>query len=220
MNESDKRQLETLREAEISAAEVGELTGQTAHAIESIYTPVRTRRTAGESQVAAVTRVLRLHNIKPSNGLVTMLIDAVRDTTPPPLEVTIGMLTGILRSLDPADAVDAWTVRSAREIVTILSKRPEVKRVAELVDDESIWRALEGTISGMLSSVCRGQDLHTVDNTTGQQVPVRKIADDLRRTLQEAIGVAKRLDEHQHFTGRIEGWRDLAERAEKALSAP
>jgi hypothetical protein len=66
-------------------------------------------------------------------------------------------------------------VRSAREIVSILSKRPEVKRVTELVNDERLWCTLEGTIAGMLHRVCRGQDLHTVDNATGQRVP------DLRR---------------------------------------
>jgi hypothetical protein len=46
---------------------------------------------------------------------------------------------------------------------------------------------------------------------------IREIANDLRRTLQEAIGVARRLDEHQHFTGRIEGWCNLVQRAEKVL---
>jgi hypothetical protein len=46
---------------------------------------------------------------------------------------------------------------------------------------------------------------------------VREAALDLRRALQEAIGVAKRLDEQQHFAGRIGGWHDLALRAEKVL---
>jgi hypothetical protein len=44
-----------------------------------------------------------------------------------------------------------------------------------------------------------------------------EVAIDLLRALQEAIGVAKRLDEQQHFTGRIGGWYDLALRAEKVL---
>lgn len=89
-----------------------------------------------ESPVEAVSRVLRRSQIEPSNVLVMMLIDAVRETTPPPREVTIGMLTRILQSLDPASALDDWAVRSSREIVKILSSRPEIKHVAALVDDE------------------------------------------------------------------------------------
>lgn len=46
---------------------------------------------------------------------------------------------------------------------------------------------------------------------------VRAIADDMRRALREAIGIAERLDAHRHFTGRIEGWRDLTQRAEEVL---
>lgn len=112
-----------------------------------------------ESPVAAVSRVLlrELGIDKPTNMLVMMLIDAVRETTPPPREVTIGMLTKILQSLDPAQALDDWAVRSSREIVRILSERPEVKRAA--ADSETIWCTLEGVIAGMLFRVCRGMDL-------------------------------------------------------------
>jgi hypothetical protein len=109
-----------------------------------------------ESSGAAVSRVLRHHQIEPSNVLVMMLIDAVRDTTPPPREVTIGMLTKILQSLDPSPTVEAWAVRSSREIVAILSRRPEVRRIADFIDDARIWCTLEGTIAGMLLRVCRG----------------------------------------------------------------
>jgi hypothetical protein len=119
-----------------------------------------------ESPVAAVTRVLTLeHGITPDNTLVMKLIEAVRETTPPPREVTIGMLTKILQSLNPAKTVDAWAERASREIVSILSKRPEVQQVAKLVDDERLWCTLEGTIAGLLLRVCRGQDLDmdTVD---------------------------------------------------------
>jgi hypothetical protein len=52
---------------------------------------------------------------------------------------------------------------------------------------------------------------------TKKEDSVRKIADDLRRALQEAARIAKRLDERQHFTGRIEGWLDLVQRAEEVL---
>lgn len=125
-----------------------------------------------ESPVAAVSRVLfdELGIDKPSNVLIMRLIEAVRETTPPPREITIGILSKILQSLDPAQAVEAWAVRSSREIMTILSGR-----VAELVNSEHLWCSLEGTIAGMLLRVCRGQDLSTMDNTTGQQAP------DLRR---------------------------------------
>jgi hypothetical protein len=130
-----------------------------------------------ESPVAAVSRVLfdQLGIDKPSNILVMRLIDAVRETTPAPREVTIGMLSKILQSFDLSDAVEAWADRSSREIVEILSKHPVVKRAAELIDSDHVWCSLEGTIAGMLSRVCRGLDLNTVDNTTGQQSP------DLRR---------------------------------------
>jgi hypothetical protein len=45
----------------------------------------------------------------------------------------------------------------------------------------------------------------------------REIADVLRRALQEAAGVVERLDERRHFTGRLEGWRELSRRAEEEL---
>jgi len=123
-----------------------------------------------ESPVTAVSHVLRREGIEPSNRLVMMLIEAVRETSPPPRETTIGMLTKILQSLDPAQVVDAWAVRSSREIVALLSRRPEVRRVADLVDDERLWCSLEGEIAGMLLRVCRGQDLTITDSDTGQQV--------------------------------------------------
>jgi len=114
-----------------------------------------------ESPVEAVSRVLvRETGAAPSNVLTMMLIEAVRETTPPPREVTIGMLTLILQSLAPDQALDAWAIRSSREIVQILSEQPAVRKVAELVDDERLWCTLEGTIAGMLLRVCRGQDLN------------------------------------------------------------
>lgn len=114
-----------------------------------------------ESPIDAVSRVLvRETGAAPSNVLAMMLIDAVRETTPPPREVTIGMLTRILQALSPGQALDAWADRSAREIVQILSEQPAVREVAELVDDERLWCTLEGTIAGMLLRVCRGQDLN------------------------------------------------------------
>lgn len=121
-------------------------------------------RNEDNSPVAAVSRVLlRETGSTPSNVLAMMLIDAVRETTPPPREVTIGMLTKILQALEPAQALDEWAVRSAREIVKILSKRPEVQHVAALVADERLWCELEGTLAGMLIRVCRGQDLERVE---------------------------------------------------------
>lgn len=111
------------------------------------------------SPVEAVTQVLSSFGIAVTNILVMELIDAVRDTTPPPREVTIGMLAMILKSLDPASALEGWACRSSREIVKILSELPEVKRIAELHDDERMWCTLEGVISAMLIRVTRGQDL-------------------------------------------------------------
>lgn len=117
-----------------------------------------------ESPIAAVSRVLsRETGIMPSNVLAMMLIEAVRETTPPPREVTIGMLTKILRSLEPTQALDAWAVRSSREIVKILSRRPDVRHIATLVDDEQLWCTLEGVIAGLLIRVCGGQDLDGQD---------------------------------------------------------
>ena len=113
-----------------------------------------------ESPVAAVSRVLsRETGVVPSHTLVMMLIEAVRRTTPVPREVTIAVLSKILRSLEPTQALDAWAVRSSREVVQVLSRRPEVQRVSELVSDEALWCALEGTVAGLLIRVCCGQDL-------------------------------------------------------------
>ena len=114
-----------------------------------------------ESPIDAVSRVLvRETGAAPSNVLAMMLIDAVRGNTPPPRETTIGMLTLILQSLAPDQALDAWANRSSREIVQILAEQPAVRKVGELVDDERLWCTLEGTIAGMLLRVCRGQDLN------------------------------------------------------------
>src|ERR1700729_1304621 len=101
-----------------------------------------------ESPVDAVHRVCKSQfGFTPSNVHTMMLIDAVRETTPPPMDMTLGLLNKLLQSLDPSNALDAWADRSSREIVKILSQRPEVKHVAELVDDERLWCELEGTIS-------------------------------------------------------------------------
>ena len=113
-----------------------------------------------ESPIEAVSRVLvRETGTLPSTVLAMMLIEAVRETTPPPREATIGMLTLILQALTPDQALDAWAARSSREIVKLLSEQSAVRKVAELVDDERLWCTLEGTIAGMLLRVCRGQDL-------------------------------------------------------------
>lgn len=114
-----------------------------------------------ESPVAAVTRVLRSKTdiINPSNMLVMMLVEAVQKTTPAPRAVSIAMLTKILQSLDPDKSIDEWATRSAREIVGIMAGWPEVKRVAELVQDEAMWCILEGTIAALLIRVCQGKDL-------------------------------------------------------------
>jgi hypothetical protein len=116
--------------------------------------------TAHESPIEAVARVLsRESGIQPSNVLAMMLIEAVRATTPPPREVTIGMLSKILRSLEPSEALDTWASRSSREIVKIMSGHPAVQQSAALIDDERLWCTLEGTIAAMLIRVCCGQDL-------------------------------------------------------------
>lgn len=122
-----------------------------------------------ESPIAAVSRVLtRETGVVPNNVLAMMLIDAVRATTPPPREITIGMLAKILQALDPSRALDEWATRSSREIVKILSDQPEVKQIAALVNDERLWCTLEGTIAGLLLRVCRGQDLTDETAVTGQ----------------------------------------------------
>lgn len=116
--------------------------------------------TTTESPIEAVTRVLaRETSIQPSNVLAMMLIEAVRATTPPPREVTIGMLSMILRSLEPSEALDAWAHRSSRKVVKIMSGHPAVQQAAALIDDERLWCTLEGTIAALLIRVCCGQDL-------------------------------------------------------------
>lgn len=117
-----------------------------------------------ESPVAAVQRVLvRETGSMPSTKLTMLLIEAVRETTPPPREVTVSMLTKILQSLTPSEALTAWADRSSREIVKLLARQPTVQKVAKLVNDERLWCTLEGTIAGMLLRVCCGQDLETPD---------------------------------------------------------
>ncbi len=111
------------------------------------------------SPIEAVQQVLLRMGVTPSNVLCMMLIDAVRNTTPPPREVTIGYLSRILESLSPTQALDDWTYRSSREIVKILSDHPAVKAAAKVIDSEHVWDQLEGTIAGMLMRVCTGKDL-------------------------------------------------------------
>jgi len=107
-----------------------------------------------ESPFAVVSRIItRETGVAPKNTFVMELIDAVRRTSPPPREVTIGMLSRILRSLEPTPALDDWAVGSAREIVGILSRHLDIHSV------ENLPCALEGTISGMLKRVCSGMDL-------------------------------------------------------------
>lgn len=116
-----------------------------------------------ESPFGAVTRILHSAGVyEPTNSLVMQLIDAVRETTPPPQFVTINMLSKVLQALEPSQALDNWAVRSSREIVKILSQRPEIQHVARLVDNEALWCTLEGTIAGMLLRVCNGKDLDGV----------------------------------------------------------
>ena len=46
------------------------------------------------------------------------------------------------------------------------------------------------------------------------------LVDDLRRALREACDIAERLDDRRQFTGRIAGWRDVADPARKPAKAP
>lgn len=69
------------------------------------------------------------------------------------------------------------------------------------------------TLAEVKHDIQRGKELME----TKKEEAVRKIADDLRHALQEAANIAKRLDERQHFTGRIKGWLDLVQRVEEVL---
>lgn len=112
-----------------------------------------------ESPIAAVERVLRHFKIEPTNLMSMMLIDAVRDTTPPPREMTIALLQKLLQSLAPEIALDDWAYRTAREIVSVMTTHPAVRSSAKLIGDERLWCTLEATIEASLLRVCRGLDL-------------------------------------------------------------
>jgi hypothetical protein len=47
---------------------------------------------------------------------------------------------------------------------------------------------------------------------------VRETADELRRALAEAIGIADRLDEQRRFVARIANWREIVKRAHEVLA--
>jgi hypothetical protein len=105
-----------------------------------------------ESPFEAVERVLNHHNVEPNPVMVMMLIEAVRDTTPPPQQMTIGLLRKLLISLEPHNGLEAWAVTSAREISTMLAKDFTSKH-------EHAWCAVEGVLTAMLIRVTRGDDL-------------------------------------------------------------
>lgn len=106
-----------------------------------------------ESPVAAVQRVLaaRFGIADPSAVDTMILIDAVRDASPPPREMTIASLRAILRTLVPHDGLEGWARRCAREIVDMLMRGDR--------EVEGYWCSIEGVLTAMLLRVTRGQDL-------------------------------------------------------------
>lgn len=114
-----------------------------------------------ESPVAAVTRVLSTEfNItKPSIRQTMMLIDAVQQALPPHPDATIASLRAILRDLHPANGLEGWAIKCAREITGWLSEQEQLHKVAVTLNNEHLWCALEGTLAGMLLRVTSGKDL-------------------------------------------------------------
>ena len=113
-----------------------------------------------ESPFEAVKRVLAgQFGIKdPTNIQMMMLIDAVRETSPPHREATFDTLRAILRSLSPVDGLEAWASRCADEITSWMAKDAEIRKVA-LAVGEGFWCSIEGTLSGMLMRATRGLDI-------------------------------------------------------------
>lgn len=113
-----------------------------------------------ESPFEAVKRVLagQFKITDPSNVHVMMLIEAVRETSPPHREATFDTLKAILRSLQPADGLEAWAHRCADEITSWMAKEAEIRKVA-LAAGEGFWCSIEGTLTGMLLRATRGLDL-------------------------------------------------------------
>lgn len=113
-----------------------------------------------ESPVDAVRRVLkREFDIESKNIQVMMLIEAVRDASPPPQEFTIASLRAVLRTMEPHICLEAWATRCSRDLVAWLSKQAQVHKLAVAVGDERLWCVLEGTLAGMLLRVTQGRDL-------------------------------------------------------------
>jgi hypothetical protein len=113
-----------------------------------------------ESPFEAVKRVLagQFNITDPSNVQVMMMIDAVRDTSPPHPDATIASLRAILRSLRPDVGLDSWAHKCANEITSWMAKDAEIRKVA-LAVGEGFWCSIEGTLAGMLLRVTRGLDL-------------------------------------------------------------
>ena len=112
-----------------------------------------------ESAVDAVRRVLdKEFGVKPTIAQTMRLIEAVRDALPPHPDATIASLRAILRSLTPQVGLEQWAVRSAREIVRLMSNVP--------TDSEHIWCTIEGNLTGMLLRVATGRDLDSTSPLT------------------------------------------------------
>jgi hypothetical protein len=147
-----------------------------------------------QSPFEAVTSWLkREFNIEPNNIQLMMLLDEVRRALPPKGDNTIAALRAILRSLEPHNGLDAWCHRMSREIVDGLAKIPEVKQIARIADNEGFWCQIEGTLSGMLKRVTRGQDL---EGPEAGPLP-RSQGHVLAITVQELWWLRRKVDEDQ-----------------------
>lgn len=113
-----------------------------------------------ESPVAAIKRVLfgQFNISNPSTVQIMMMINAVREASPPHPDATIASLRAILLSLSPDNGLEAWADKCAREITAWISKQADIKKVA-IESGEGFWCTIEGTLAGMLIRVARGLDL-------------------------------------------------------------
>lgn len=113
-----------------------------------------------ESPFEAVKRVLaaQFKITDPSNVQIMMMIEAVRETSPPHREATFDTLRAILRSLQPNDGLEAWASRCADEITSWMAKQADIRKVA-LASGEGFWCSIEGNLTGMLLRATRGLDL-------------------------------------------------------------
>jgi hypothetical protein len=141
-----------------------------------------------EAPFEAVRRVLKSQfNIEPNNVQTMMLIEAVQQASPPHPDATIASLRAILRSLSPDNGLESWAYKSAREITAWLSKQAEIREIATRAD-EGFWCTIEGTLTGMLLRVTRGQDL---DGTAASKIKttffVELTEEDLRSITQKPI---------------------------------